>query len=214
MSAEPRSFLPPVPAPNASTGREAAALWRRLCLARTVAEAAPLWVQYACQRLGSANAGVLLRAYVYMRMLGRDGMSRVGDYATLNANYVMARLKDVMTPAFDGPCMHEALFDDRFLKDTGVTTLDFAKAMIDEGYHPMTMYFPLVVHGAMLIEPTETESKAELDRFCDALVSIARRATQKDPSLKSAPHLAPAKRLDETRAARTPVLRYTRPAAS
>jgi hypothetical protein len=88
---------------------------------------------------------------------GADGLKQAAEDAVLNANYVLARLKSVMTPAFDGTCMHEALFDDRFLKDTGVTTLDFAKAMIDEGYHPMTMYFPLVVHGAMLIEPTETE---------------------------------------------------------
>jgi glycine dehydrogenase subunit 2 len=105
--------------------------------------------------------------------------------------------------------MHEALFSDAFLKDTGVETLDIAKALIDEGYHPMTMYFPLVVHGAMLIEPTETESKAEIDRFCDALASVARRALQKDLSLKSAPHLAPVKRLDETRAARSPRLKWT-----
>ncbi len=114
-----------------------------------------------------------------------------------------------MSPAFPGYCMHEALFSDAFLKDTGIETIDIAKGLIDEGYHPMTMYFPLVVHGAMLIEPTETESKAELDRFCDALASIARRAAQKDPSLKSAPHLAPSRRLDETRAARSPRLKWT-----
>ena len=81
-----------------------------------------------------------------------------------------------MTPAFEGPCMHEALFDDSFLKDTGVSTLDFAKAMIDEGYHPMTMYFPLVVHGAMLIEPTESQAKEDLDQFISALRSLAERA--------------------------------------
>src|SRR3546814_15302002 len=82
----------------------------------------------------------------------------------------------VMTPAFDGPCMHEALFDDDFLGDTGVTTLDFAKAMIDEGYHPMTMYFPLVVHGALLIEPTASESKESLDRFIAVIRGLAERA--------------------------------------
>jgi glycine dehydrogenase subunit 2 len=108
--------------------------------------------------------------------------------------------------------MHECLFDDRFLKGTGVETLDFAKAMIDEGFHPMTMYFPLVVHGAMLIEPTESESKQELDLFCDALLSIARRAKAGDvDALKSAPHFAPRRRLDETAAARNPVLRWTPP---
>ena len=106
--------------------------------------------------------------------------------------------------------MHEALFDDAWLEGTGVTTLDFAKAMIDEGFHPMTMYFPLVVHGAMLIEPTETESKAELDRFCDALLALARAAkTGNDAErFKGAPYLAPLRRLDETQAARKPKLRW------
>ena len=103
--------------------------------------------------------GMFVRALAYMLSHGADGLRQVASDAVLNANYVTASLRDVMTPSFEGPCMHEALFDDRLLKGTGVTTLDFAKAMIDEGYHPMTMYFPLVVHGAMLIEPTETESK-------------------------------------------------------
>jgi glycine dehydrogenase subunit 2 len=115
-----------------------------------------------------------------------------------------------MSPAFPGYCMHEALFDDRFLKDTGVETIDFAKAMIDEGYHPMTMYFPLVVHGAMLIEPTESESKCELDLFCGAMLSLARRAKAGEASsFKAAPVYAPRRRLDETAAARNPVLRWT-----
>ena len=109
--------------------------------------------------------------------------------------------------------MHEALFDDEWLKGTDVTTLDFAKAMIDEGFHPMTMYFPLVVHGAMLIEPTETESKAALDQFIGALRSVALRAKQGDPALKSAPHFAPRRRLDETQAARKPVLAWKGDAA-
>ncbi|HYI71645.1 MAG TPA: aminomethyl-transferring glycine dehydrogenase subunit GcvPB, partial [Skermanella sp.] len=109
--------------------------------------------------------GMFVRALAYILSHGADGLRQVASDAVLNANYVMASLKDVMTASFEGPCMHEALFDDRFLKGTGVTTLDFAKAMIDEGYHPMTMYFPLVVHGAFLIEPTETESKQSLDAF-------------------------------------------------
>ena len=105
--------------------------------------------------------------------------------------------------------MHEALFDDRFLKDTGVSTLDFAKAMIDEGYHPMTMYFPLVVHGAMLVEPTETESKAALDRFCDTLQALALAAKAGETErFRAAPVHAPMRRLDETLAARKPVLRW------
>jgi glycine dehydrogenase subunit 2 len=153
--------------------------------------------------------GMFTRALAYILSHGADGLRQVAEDAVLNANYILARLKPLMSPAFEGYCMHEALFSDAFLKDTGVETIDIAKGLIDEGYHPMTMYFPLVVHGAMLIEPTETESKAELDRFCDSLASIARRATQKDPALKSAPHLAPAKRLDETRAARWPRLKWT-----
>ncbi len=153
--------------------------------------------------------GMFTRALAYILSHGADGLRQVAEDAVLNANYILARLKPLMSPAFEGYCMHEALFSDGFLKDTGVETIDIAKGLIDEGYHPMTMYFPLVVHGAMLIEPTETESKAELDRFCDALASIARRAVQKDPSLKTAPLLAPARRLDETRAARSPRLKWT-----
>jgi glycine dehydrogenase subunit 2 len=106
--------------------------------------------------------------------------------------------------------MHEALFDDAWLEGTGVNTLDFAKAMIDEGFHPMTMYFPLVVHGAMLIEPTETEPKLELDRFADALLKLARAAKAGDVErFKGAPYHAPLRRLDETQAARRPRLRWT-----
>ncbi|WP_019961206.1 aminomethyl-transferring glycine dehydrogenase subunit GcvPB [Woodsholea maritima] len=158
--------------------------------------------------------GMFTRALTYMLSHGSDGLRQAAEDAVLNANYILARLKSVMTPAFDGTCMHEALFDDRFLKDTGVTTLDFAKAMIDEGYHPMTMYFPLVVHGAMLIEPTETESKSGLDRFCDTLIGLAEAAKGGDKDrFLAAPIHAPTKRLDETRAARTPVLRWTPEAA-
>jgi len=154
--------------------------------------------------------GMFTRALTYMLSHGSDGLKQVADDAVLNANYIQARLKHVMTPAFEGTCMHEALFDDRFLKDTGVTTLDFAKAMIDEGYHPMTMYFPLVVHGAMLIEPTETESKSGLDRFIDTLEALAEAAKAGETArFQAAPVHAPTKRLDETRAARQPVLRWT-----
>lgn len=157
--------------------------------------------------------GMFVRALSYMMSHGVDGIRQAAEDAVLNANYVQARLKTEMTVAFDGYCMHEALFDDRFLKDTGVETIDFAKAMIDEGYHPMTMYFPLVVHGAMLIEPTESESKRELDLFCDALLSLARRAKSGETdSFKAAPVHAPRRRLDETGAARKPVLRWTPPA--
>jgi glycine dehydrogenase subunit 2 len=154
--------------------------------------------------------GMFVRALAYMLSHGGDGIRQASEDAVLNANYVLARLKSQMTPAFDGYCMHEALFDDEFLKGTGVDTLDFAKAMIDEGFHPMTMYFPLVVHGAMLIEPTESESKQELDLFCDALLDLAKRAKADEAArFKASPMLAPRRRLDETAAARKPVLRWT-----
>ena len=145
-----------------------------------------------------------------MRSHGADGLRQVAEDAVLNANYIKARLGDVMSAAFpDGPCMHEALFDDSWLEGTGVTTLDFAKAMIDEGFHPMTMYFPLVVHGAMLIEPTETEPKQELDRFCHALTLLAQAAKAGDVErFRGAPYLAPLRRLDETLAARKPRLAW------
>ncbi|MEM7670816.1 MAG: aminomethyl-transferring glycine dehydrogenase subunit GcvPB [Pseudomonadota bacterium] len=156
--------------------------------------------------------GMYTRALTYMMSHGSDGLKQATEDAVLNANYVQASLSDVMTPAFGGVCMHEALFDDRFLKDTGVETLDFAKAMIDEGYHPMTMYFPLVVHGAMLIEPTESESKGELDRFIHSMRHLAERAKAGDTEMfKQAPVYAPMRRLDETQAARKPVLRWREP---
>jgi glycine dehydrogenase subunit 2 len=122
--------------------------------------------------------GMYVRALTYMLSHGSDGLAQVAEDAVLNANYILENLKDVMSPSFEGPCMHEALFDDRFLKDTGVTTLDFSKALIDEGFHPMTMYFPLVVQGAMLIEPTETESRESLDEFIGALRYLAKSASE------------------------------------
>jgi len=156
--------------------------------------------------------GVFVRALAYMMSMGRDGLRQASGDAVLNANYLMARLSASLTASFDGPCMHEALFDDRFLRGTGVSTLDFAKAMIDEGFHPMTMYFPLVVHGAMLMEPTETESKESLDGFCDAILALAAKAKAGDAAFfTGAPRHTPRSRLDETRAARTPVLRWEPP---
>lgn len=154
--------------------------------------------------------GMFIRSLAYMMSHGRDGLRQVSDDAVLSANYVAARLKGHMSQSFEGPCMHEVLFDDRFLKDTGVSTLDFAKAMIDEGYHPMTVYFPLVVTGAMLIEPTETESKASIDEFVDTLIALTQMAklgNDKD-MFHQAPIMTPRRRLDETQAARKPVLRW------
>ena len=157
--------------------------------------------------------GMFTRALTYMLSHGSDGMRQASEDAVLNANYIRASLQDLFSAPFgDRPCMHEALFDDEWLKGSGVTTLDFAKAMIDEGYHPMTMYFPLVVHGAMLIEPTESEPKAALDLFImtlrDLAFSVRRGETER---FSGAPYHAPRRRLDETRAARAPVLRWVAP---
>lgn len=157
--------------------------------------------------------GMFVRALAYMMSFGEDGLRRASEDAVLNANYIRVLLREAMSQPFgDRICMHEVLFDEAFLKGTDVSTLDFAKAMIDEGFHPMTMYFPLVAHGAMLIEPTESESKPSLDQFARALKALARAAEQGDTDrFRSAPCFAPRRRLDETRAARQPVLSYTPP---
>jgi glycine dehydrogenase subunit 2 len=158
--------------------------------------------------------GMFTRALTYILSHGADGLKQVAEDAVLNANYILRSLEDVLDAPFgaSGPCMHEALFSDKGFGE-GLSTLDLAKALIDEGFHPMTMYFPLVVHGAMLVEPTETESKAGLDQFIAALRSVAERARKGDERLKSAPHFAPRRRLDETLAARKPVLAYAGPCA-
>ena len=157
--------------------------------------------------------GMFTRALTYILSHGADGLRQVATDAVLNANYILRSLDDVLDAPFgpSGPCMHEALFSDKGLAE-GFTTLDIAKGLIDEGFHPMTMYFPLVVHGAMLVEPTETESKAALDQFIMALRSLAERAKAGDEALKGAPYHAPRRRLDETLAARKPILTWTDPA--
>ena len=153
--------------------------------------------------------GMYVRALTYMMSHGADGLRQVAEDAVLNANYMRVRLADVLSLPFPGACMHEVLFDDSFLKDIGISTLDFAKALIDEGFHPMTMYFPLVVHGALLIEPTETESKASLDQFAAVVNGLAARARAgAAEQFRAAPRLTPRRRLDETAAARKPVLRW------
>jgi glycine dehydrogenase subunit 2 len=157
--------------------------------------------------------GMFVRAFAYILSHGSDGLRQASEDAVLSANYVRACLADLMSQPFgERPCMHEALFDDSWLKGTGITTLDFAKAMIDEGYHPMTMYFPLVVHGAMLIEPTESESLASLDLFIATLRDLAMSAKRGEAErFTGAPYLAPCRRLDETGAARKPVLKWSPP---
>jgi glycine dehydrogenase subunit 2 len=156
--------------------------------------------------------GMFTRALTYILSHGSDGLRQVAEDSVLNANYILRSLEDVLDAPFaeSGPCMHEAIFSDKGFAE-GFSTLDLAKALIDEGFHPMTMYFPLVVHGAMLVEPTETESRASLDQFITALRSIAERAKAGDQSLKAAPVHAPRRRLDETLAARKPILTYRDP---
>jgi glycine dehydrogenase subunit 2 len=160
----------------------------------------------------NGQMGMYVRALTYMLSHGGDGLAQAAKDAVLNANYVRARLGHVFSLPFgDQPCMHEALFDDHFLEGTGVSTLDFAKALIDEGFHPMTMYFPLVVHGAMLVEPTESEPKQTLDAFCDAMLGLAADARAGNAErFTAAPMRAPVRRLDETRAARSPRLKWER----
>ena len=157
--------------------------------------------------------GMFTRALTYILSHGADGLKQVAEDAVLNANYVLRSLEDVLDAPFgpSGPCMHEALFSDAGFPE-GFSTLDVAKGLIDEGYHPMTVYFPLVVHGAMLVEPTETESKAALDQFIGALRHVAEKAKAGDAALKAAPIHAPRRRLDETQAARKPVLTWKEPA--
>jgi glycine dehydrogenase subunit 2 len=157
--------------------------------------------------------GMYVRALAYMLSHGSDGMRQASEDAVLNANYLRSSLADLMSQPFgDQLCMHEALFDDRWLEGTQITTLDFAKAMIDEGYHPMTVYFPLVVHGAMLIEPTESESKQSLDQFIASLRGLAAAARAGEVArFRDAPQFAPRRRLDETKAAREPKLKWAPP---
>jgi glycine dehydrogenase subunit 2 len=152
--------------------------------------------------------GVLLRAYAYIRSLGPDGLRAMSEAAVVNANYVQARLRGAYDLAHDRTCMHEVLFSGKRQKAQGAKTLDIAKRMIDYGYHPPTIYFPLVVEEAMLIEPTESESKETLDAFCDAMLAIAHEAETQPELLREAPHTAPLRRLDEATAARKPVLRW------
>lgn len=153
--------------------------------------------------------GMFTRALTYMLSHGADGLKQVAEDAVLNANYILRSMEDILHAPFaaSGPCMHEALFGDKDFTE-GLTTLDVAKGLIDEGYHPMTVYFPLVVHGAMLVEPTETESKAAIDQFITAFRAVVERALAGDEALKQAPYYAPRRRLDETVAARKPKLAY------
>ncbi|MFA5362940.1 MAG: aminomethyl-transferring glycine dehydrogenase subunit GcvPB [Candidatus Omnitrophota bacterium] len=154
------------------------------------------------------NFGVILKAYAYMLRLGKEGLIKAAEAAVLNANYCRARLKEHYDQTFDKACMHECVFSAARQVKNGVHALDIAKYLIDKGYHPPTVYFPMIVKEALMIEPTETESKETLDGFIDVMIEIARLA-QSDPSaITRAPLNTPVKRLDETKAAREPNLRW------
>lgn len=157
------------------------------------------------------NFGVIVRAYTYLCSIGAEGLEEVSRAAVLNANYVRAKLRDCYDVAFDRPCMHEVVLSAARLKaQTGVTANDVAKRLIDFGYHPPTVYFPLIVKEALMVEPTETEGKETLDGFIAAMRRIAREAEESPEQVTGAPHGTPVAHPDETRAARTPVLRWRR----
>ena len=158
------------------------------------------------------NFGVILRAYAYIRTMGPDGLKRASETAVLNANYLMHRLKDDYALPYDRICMHEFVLSNEKQEKNGVRTLDIAKRLLDFGYHPPTVYFPLIVHEAMMIEPTETESRETLDAFADALLTIAQEAESEPEKVRNAPYTTVISRLDEVKAARNPVLTYNYPA--
>lgn len=156
------------------------------------------------------NFGINVRAYTYIRSMGPDGLKAVTEYAVLNANYMMRRLEEHFDLPYNRHCKHEFVLSGRRQKKLGVRTLDMAKRLLDFGYHPPTIYFPLNVEEGMMIEPTETESKETLDAFCDALIQIAKEVEENPEIVQHAPHTTVINRLDETKAARKPILRYTK----
>ena len=164
----------------------------------------------SCGRISGfmGNFGVLLRAYTYILMLGKQNVRNVGPLAVLGANYIKESLKESFKLPIPTVCKHEFVFDGLLDQSTGVTTLDIAKRLLDYGFHAPTIYFPLLFHQSIMIEPTETESKETLDGFIEIMKHIAAEAISDPESLKTAPHTTPVRRLDETTAARQPVLRY------
>ncbi|MGG1689768.1 aminomethyl-transferring glycine dehydrogenase subunit GcvPB [Heyndrickxia ginsengihumi] len=156
------------------------------------------------------NFGINVRAYTYIRSMGPDGLKAVTENAVINANYMMRRLSEYYVLPYDRHCKHEFVISGSKQKKLGVRTFDIAKRLLDFGFHPPTVYFPLNVEECMMIEPTETESKETLDEFIDAMIQIAKEAEEHPEIVQEAPHTTIIKRLDETRAARKPVLRYTR----
>jgi glycine dehydrogenase subunit 2 len=152
------------------------------------------------------NVGVLIRAYSYIMSMGAEYLKKASQLAVLNANYVKEQLKETFHLAYDRPCMHECVFSDKLQQAHRISTLDMVKRLMDYGFHPPTIYFPLVVPGAIMIEPTETESKEEIDLFIDSLKAIAGEAQENPDLLHAAPHNCRRRRLDETTAARKPCL--------
>ena len=154
------------------------------------------------------NFAVVMRAYTYILTLGRENVKNVGPLATLNANYVKESLKDCFELPLTGVCKHEFVFDGLKDKSTGVTTLDVAKRLLDYGFHAPTIYFPLLFHEALMIEPTENESKETLDDFIAVMRKIAQEAKEQPEMVKTAPHCTPVRRLDDTKAALKPIVTY------
>ena len=154
------------------------------------------------------NFGVLMRAYAYILMLGKQNIRMAGPLATLNANYIKESLKDCYKLPIPSVCKHEFVFDGLADKSTGITTLDIAKRLLDYGFHAPTIYFPLLFHQAIMIEPTETESKETIDEFIDVMRRIAKEAVEKPEALREAPLTTPVRRLDETTAAKHPILTF------
>jgi glycine dehydrogenase subunit 2 len=154
------------------------------------------------------NFNVVVKAYAYIMSLGAAGLKKVAETAVLNANYIMQRLKEYYLLPYDRSCMHEFVLSAQKQKEKGVSAMDIAKRLMDFGFHPPTVYFPLIVKEALMIEPTETENRETLDAFIEALIQIAREAEVEPDRVKQAPHVTPVKRLDEAGAARNPVLKW------
>jgi glycine dehydrogenase subunit 2 len=154
------------------------------------------------------NFGVLIRALAYILTHGDEGLRQATETAVLNANYIAHHLKDIYEIAYPGPLMHEVVFSDKRQTRFGVKNVDIAKRLIDYGFYPPTMSFPLIVQGALMVEPTETESREELDLFIEAMKAIDDEAREDAETLKRAPHTTKVGRLDEVAAARKPVLRW------
>jgi glycine dehydrogenase subunit 2 len=157
------------------------------------------------------HAGMVWRAYAYLRAHSREELRGIARMSVLNANYILARLKGRYDLPYEGPCMHEVVLSGRRQKAQGARTLDIAKRLLDFGYHPPTIYFPLIVEEALMIEPTETETRETLDRFCEAMLAIADEAERAPETLRGAPHAMPVRRMDEVTAAKSPIVRWRRP---